>query len=186
MAKTHYETLGVGKQATHEEIKKVFRKLSLETHPDLNKGKANIERFKQISEAYNIVGNEKARRRYDFELSSDFFGSLRSDAPGTSAHYSGRRPTHYGRKPENGMHHVMETIYRPRNFLLFTVGVCAYMAASTFFAKKPDFSDEGSVEAWKNPRTNQWETPAPWDPVYQKLQPTLQNIPRSQVKDSSR
>jgi len=37
------------------------------------------------------------------------------------------------------------------------------------------------VEAWKNPHTGRWEKPRPWDPVYQKLQPTLQLVPRNEV-----
>lgn len=187
MAKDHYDTLGVSRDATHDEIKRVFRKLSLETHPDLNKGTATVERFKQVSDAYKTLGNHKSRKRYDFEQSSNFFGSLRSDAPSTSAHYSGGQ-AHYGRKPENGMHRVMETIYRPRNFFLLTLGVCSYMVASAFLTKQPNYSDGASdkVEAWKNPKTNQWETPAPWDPVYRKLQPALHYVPRTDVKESSR
>lgn len=184
MSKTHYDTLGVGKEATQEEIKKVFRKLSMETHPDLNKGNNNVERFKQVSEAYNILGNDKARKCYDFELSSNFFGSIKGDAYSNPVHYnSGGHKTH-GRKTENGMHRVMETIIRPRNFFILTFGVCSYMAASTFFTAKPVYSDGTTekVEAWLNPKTNQWETPAPWDPVYQEMQPTLQFVHRSQVK----
>ena len=39
------------------------------------------------------------------------------------------------------------------------------------------------VEAWKNPDTGRWEKPKPWDPVYQKLQPALQLVPRDKVHD---
>lgn len=182
MSKTHYDTLGVGKEATQEEIKKVFRKLSMETHPDLNKGNNNVERFKQVSEAYNILGNDKSRKFYDFEQSSNFFGSIKSDASSSTIYNSGSH--NHGRKPEHGMHRVMETVLRPRNFFLLTFGVCSYMAVSTFFTAKPVYSDgtNDKVEAWMNPKTKQWETPAPWDPVYQEMQPTLQFVHRSQVK----
>ena len=42
------------------------------------------------------------------------------------------------------------------------------------------------VEAWKNPNTGRWETPKPWDPAYQKLQPTLKFVPREEVHDGKR
>jgi len=61
--KTHYETLDVPKDASHEEIKTAFRKLSMQTHPDVAKDAANAEKFKQISEANAVLSNEKSRRR---------------------------------------------------------------------------------------------------------------------------
>eukprot|EP00568_Trieres_chinensis_P002771 CAMPEP_0183307986 /NCGR_PEP_ID=MMETSP0160_2-20130417/19678_1 /TAXON_ID=2839 ORGANISM="Odontella Sinensis, Strain Grunow 1884" /NCGR_SAMPLE_ID=MMETSP0160_2 /ASSEMBLY_ACC=CAM_ASM_000250 /LENGTH=70 /DNA_ID=CAMNT_0025471719 /DNA_START=202 /DNA_END=410 /DNA_ORIENTATION=- len=66
--KTHYETLGVPKTATKDEIKKAFRRLSMETHPDVAKSEANAEKFKQISEAHNVLSSDRERRRYDFDL----------------------------------------------------------------------------------------------------------------------
>jgi curved DNA-binding protein CbpA len=56
--KTHYNTLGVPKNASKKEIKAAFCKLSLETHPDVTAGAANVEHFKQISEAHWILSNE--------------------------------------------------------------------------------------------------------------------------------
>ena len=47
----YYEILGVGKNATDEEIKKAFRKLALEFHPDRNKSKGAEDKFKEINEA---------------------------------------------------------------------------------------------------------------------------------------
>jgi len=64
--KDYYATLGVSKTATPEEIKKSFRKLALKYHPDRNLGDKTAEaRFKEISEAYEILSDVDKRRKYD-------------------------------------------------------------------------------------------------------------------------
>lgn len=62
MAKNYYETLGVDKKASQDDIKKAFRKLAQKHHPD--KG-GDESKFKEITEAYSILGDEKRRREYD-------------------------------------------------------------------------------------------------------------------------
>lgn len=68
----YYEILGVSKDATQDEIKKVYRKLAVQYHPDKNPDGA--DKFKEISEAYNIIGDEQKRREYDAKLSNPFMG----------------------------------------------------------------------------------------------------------------
>ncbi|MET9958751.1 molecular chaperone DnaJ [Streptomyces sp. NPDC006326] len=64
--KDYYKVLGVPKDATEAEIKKAYRKLAREFHPDANKGDAAAEeRFKEISEANDILGDPKKRKEYD-------------------------------------------------------------------------------------------------------------------------
>jgi len=63
MAKNYYDVLGVSKSASQDEIKKAFRRLAHEHHPDKKTG--NAEKFKEINEAYQVVGNEEKRRQYD-------------------------------------------------------------------------------------------------------------------------
>ncbi len=64
--KDYYKVLGVSKSSTQDELKKVYRKLAKQYHPDKNKGdKAAEEKFKEISEAYQVVGNEENRKKYD-------------------------------------------------------------------------------------------------------------------------
>ena len=64
--KDYYKVLGVPKDATEAEIKKAYRKLARENHPDANKGDTKAEeRFKEISEANDILGDPKRRKEYD-------------------------------------------------------------------------------------------------------------------------
>ncbi|MEW1633347.1 molecular chaperone DnaJ [Streptomyces sp. NPDC093801] len=64
--KDYYKVLGVPKDATEAEIKKAYRKLAREFHPDANKGDASAEeRFKEISEANDVLGDAKKRKEYD-------------------------------------------------------------------------------------------------------------------------
>src|SRR6476661_920495 len=61
----YYKTLGVDKKASAEDIKKSYRKLARKYHPDTNKDPGAEERFKQISEAYDVLGDEDKRKKYD-------------------------------------------------------------------------------------------------------------------------
>lgn len=64
--KDYYKVLGVDKSASQEEIKKAYRKLAVKYHPDKNKGdKAAEEKFKEISEANNVLGDPVKRKQYD-------------------------------------------------------------------------------------------------------------------------
>ena len=60
-----YETLGVSRESTKEEIQASYRKLARQWHPDVNKAPEAEERFKEISEAYDTLSDPETRRRYD-------------------------------------------------------------------------------------------------------------------------
>jgi curved DNA-binding protein len=61
----YYETLGVPRDASSEDIRRAYRKLAREYHPDVNKDPGAEDRFKEISEAYEVLRDEEKRKRYD-------------------------------------------------------------------------------------------------------------------------
>lgn len=72
---SHYQTLGVDKTATQSEIKKAYRKLTMQHHPD--KG-GDEDKFKEIAEAYAVIGDENKRQQYDAVQENPFanFGNM--------------------------------------------------------------------------------------------------------------
>ena len=84
--KDYYKILGVDKGASNEEIKKAYRKLAKKYHPDLNPNDEKAqEKFKDINEAYEVLGDEKKRKKYDtFGSSSSFTNGQNFD------------PSHFG------------------------------------------------------------------------------------------
>jgi len=81
LEKDYYKALDVSKGASAEEIKKSYRKLARKYHPDANKGdSASEERFKEISEAYNVLSDPKRRAEYDEARS--LFGTGGARMPG--------------------------------------------------------------------------------------------------------
>ena len=75
--KDYYKTLNVQKTATEKEIKKAYRKLAKKYHPDVYKGnrKDAEEKFKEISEAYEVLSNKEKRQKYN----SGGFDEVRQD-----------------------------------------------------------------------------------------------------------
>lgn len=65
MSKDYYETLGVSKDASKEEIKKAYKKLAKKYHPDINKDPSAQDKFKEINEAASILGDDEKRKTYD-------------------------------------------------------------------------------------------------------------------------
>lgn len=61
----YYEALGVGRNASKEEIKQAYRKLAMQYHPDVSKAKDAEEKFKEISEAYAVLSDDQKRAQYD-------------------------------------------------------------------------------------------------------------------------
>ena len=89
----YYETLGVARTATAEEIKQAFRKLARIHHPDVAKNKVTGEaKFKEINEAYEVLGDPDKKRKYD-ELGPDWQNGGGRSAQGGNQHGRAQSPT---------------------------------------------------------------------------------------------
>jgi molecular chaperone DnaJ len=78
----HYDVLGVDRQATPEEIKKAYRKLARELHPDVNPSPEASERFKDVTHAYDVLSDPQQRERYDLGPQPGFGGGGGGGAAG--------------------------------------------------------------------------------------------------------
>ena len=90
--KDYYEVLGINKNADDKAIKKAYRKLAKKYHPDINPGDANAEaKFKEVTEAYEIVSNPEKRKLYDQfgHAAFDGTGGAQSGAYGNAGGFEG-------------------------------------------------------------------------------------------------
>jgi DnaJ-class molecular chaperone len=89
--KDYYATLGVSKSASEKEIKQAFRRLARKLHPDVNPGDKTAEaRFKDVNEAYEVLGNPETRKKYD-ELGSNWKLYEQAEARGGPNPFAGAR-----------------------------------------------------------------------------------------------
>jgi DnaJ-class molecular chaperone len=100
--KDYYATLGVTKAATDKEIKQAFRKLARKHHPDVNPGDKQAElRFKEINEAYEVLGDPAKRKKYD-ELGANWRMYEQAEAQGGPNPFAGRWNVNMGGGPGTG------------------------------------------------------------------------------------
>lgn len=192
-----YDTLNVSKDASTEAIKAAYRQLAKEKHPDVaGKNATNTKAFARISDAASILTNPSKRRQYDRSRQNAASNPFRSGFhpyPATGGFTNhGRARGAATQTPTAGMHGLFYTMFRPRNLILGPLcffGLVAglqYVFGTTTNDKQRNLlrshPSNQLVQAWHNPRTGEWEQPAPWDPVYRQLKPDLQMIPRRQVR----
>lgn len=94
MNKDFYQILGVSKNASAEEIKKAYRRLALEYHPDRNKTKEASAKFKEISKAYEVLSDQQKRQTYDQFGASAFEGG--GQGPFGGSPFGGGQGGQYG------------------------------------------------------------------------------------------
>ncbi|MFN3429778.1 MAG: DnaJ C-terminal domain-containing protein [Candidatus Sericytochromatia bacterium] len=108
--KDYYKILGVSAKASDDEIKKAFRKLARECHPDANPNNKSAEaKFKEISEAYEIIGDSDKRKQYDAMRANPFAGA----AGGMGGPGFGRQAGHGGQAGNfSGLDDILSTLFK--------------------------------------------------------------------------
>jgi len=100
--KDYYATLGVNKASTEKDIKQAFRKFARKHHPDVNPGDKKAEaRFKEVNEAYEVLGDPAKRKKYD-ELGANWRMYEQAEAQGGPNPFAGRWQTGGGRTGARG------------------------------------------------------------------------------------
>src|SRR5580658_3439456 len=85
--KDYYKVLGVERTASHDDIRKAFRTLARKFHPDVAKDKKHAEeKFKEINEAYEVLGDADKRKKYD-NLGADWKSGFRPESQGGGQPY---------------------------------------------------------------------------------------------------
>lgn len=84
MIPNHYQTLGISLTASKDEIKKAYRRLALQFHPDRNKSPDAHEKFIEINEAYLILFDEEARAKYDREYKNYYSQNVKAQQSSSS------------------------------------------------------------------------------------------------------
>ena len=114
--KDYYETLGVPRSASDADIKKAFRKLARDYHPDVAKNKKQAEeKFKEINEAYEVLGDPAKRKRYD-ELGANWqSGADFRPPPGWESFARGRAHPAASQRAQTGQHEP--TLVRGLSFM---------------------------------------------------------------------
>lgn len=96
MAEDYYKILGVEKSATADDIKRAYRKLALQYHPDRNKGKEAESKFKEVTKAYEVLGDPQKRQTYDQFGAAAFDPSTGSGPFGQGSPFGGQQSGRYG------------------------------------------------------------------------------------------
>ncbi len=95
MARDYYDILGIQRSASKEEIKKAYKQLAKKYHPDLNKDHGAEDKFKEVSEAASVLGDDKKREQYDHVGHDAFQNASRSRGSG-AGDYDYRQYGSYG------------------------------------------------------------------------------------------
>ncbi len=114
MSQTHYQVLQLTTTATADEIKQSYRRLAKQFHPDVNSGQANADLIVKLNAAYEVLGDERKRREYDYLLRPTVAIPRQQQS---SAHPS-RRPPTVGRELDEELILWLNQVYQPINRMI--------------------------------------------------------------------
>lgn len=114
MTETHYQTLQISPRATADEIKQAYRRLAKQFHPDVNGGKADSDMIIILNAAYEVLGDERQRREYDYRLQPAVAIPLQQQ----SASPTTRRPKTVGRELDEELILWLNQVYTPINRMI--------------------------------------------------------------------
>mmetsp|Transcript_15794 Transcript_15794/g.23747 ORF Transcript_15794/g.23747 Transcript_15794/m.23747 type:complete len:201 (-) Transcript_15794:175-777(-) len=184
-----FKVLNVSRDATNKQVKDAYFKLAQAYHPDKNPAPDASERFKLINEAYNTLKDESSRRLYESSLGGTRSNGYRTTNTQSRQQYQYRRPHRYQKghsyaSSTGGIQHqpVNDSILMV--LVLFGIGgfvLSVSMMTNTTRRAPHSVFQENVVEAWFNPNSKRWETPAPWDPLYIANKSSMKRIHRNIV-----
>ncbi len=201
----YYETLGVPKTASEDEIRSAFRKLARKFHPDVAKDKkAAEEKFKEINEAYEVLGDPEKRKKYD-QLGADWNrpGGFQpppgwqreGQQPGGGFYQWGRRAgsnkvENYQVKIPRGVHEGQRIRLRGQGETGVRGGKSGDLFLRVRLARHPDFTVEGSdlihevkIEPWRAVLGSELVVPTLEGNVRLKIPPGTQGGQRFRLRE---
>ncbi len=160
--KDYYKILGIKRDASDDELKRVYRKLARKFHPDINKDPGAEEKFKEINEAYEVLHDSEKRSAYDkfgsnWQQGQDFHPPPNWDA---GFDFSGTR---FDRAEDFGFSDFFSQLFGSRRFqqsqtrpfsikgedwhakIIITLEEAQHGASRTFTMTKPEFNDNGQL-----------------------------------------
>ncbi len=179
--KDYHRILGVDRDASKVEVRKAYLELAKQCHPDVNKSPEAVDKFKAVSEAFEILSDDS--KRAELMQAGDRASPTRTGSTGHSAEEEVLRAAR--RESLRNLNRTLswfEVFVHPRVLIVVLplfIGASWYLSPS-----KPKVLDStGTLLAWFNPRSKRWETPAPWDPNFKQSE--LKHIARHMVYDGS-
>ncbi|CAM9143907.1 unnamed protein product [Ascophyllum nodosum] len=184
----HYKVLGVSRDASYDTIREAYLKLVKTYHPDINKGAGSADRFKAIASAWEVMGDKSKRAMYDERMGDPTFrerAEQRRRAQSTGSRGQRWSRAAGGRTQMPPILRAFEFATHPRVLMVGLPLACVgYLIFADHEGEEP--ATITKVDAWLNPATNRWETPAPWNDEFRKRRHLMQKVDRNIVHESGR
>mmetsp|Transcript_33529 Transcript_33529/g.68552 ORF Transcript_33529/g.68552 Transcript_33529/m.68552 type:complete len:201 (+) Transcript_33529:49-651(+) len=178
--KDYHRVLGVDRNAGKDEIKIAYRDLAKQYHPDINKSPGAANKFKAVSEAFEVLTDDAKRAVAEAEGHGSQPPSRRG---GAKASASERAANAARREQSRALLRTLswfEILVHPR--VLFILAPAIFFLS--LVASPPSLNrrdPEPEVLAWFNSESKRWETPAPWDEYFRSQKPDVTLVARNKV-----